>query len=369
MLKISGYKFIVLVIMLLSLNVTCWAAKTAKVVESPWLVPWEQLEDSELKILWQHKVPMAKAESVDRLFVIENCLYVLSDRDFLVSLNREDGKVLFSRFIAQTAVPVLGLELYNDELFSIVGNRLVQLNPEFGTERSGMSIKYGVTCPAARNSSHFYIAGSDRRMHALRAEDRVQSFKVAAQNDSMITSILADENFVILSTDVGNVICIRPDRPTRLWQFDDAGSIIGPIVRDGSVLYFASRDTSVYKLDIFTGKFVWKRQTPAILDRAPRVTNQAIYQYVREEGLMAIDKLSGDVLWKVPQGLDLLAEANETAYVITTAGNLVAMDNKKKEKLYSVEFASVTKHGTNLVDSKIYIAGDGGRIACLEPIE
>jgi outer membrane protein assembly factor BamB len=93
-----------------------------------------------------------------------------------------------------------------------------------------------------------------------------------------------------------------------------------------------------------------------------------VYQHVPYKGLVAINKASGKLTWEVPGGTDLLAEAGEKAYVISK-GQLVVMDNKKAKRLYSVNFAGVSKHASNTADSKIYIADETGRIACLKPIE
>ena len=149
-----------------------------------WLVSPELLKQAELEILWENKLPIKRGESLERLFILGNRIYGLSDQNFMVSLNREKGNVIFSRSIAETGFPVVGLGLYKDELFSVAGNKLVEINPESGTERSAKRLGFGVTCPAARNSSYFYVGGTDRRMHVLRSEDKVQVFEVAAESDS-----------------------------------------------------------------------------------------------------------------------------------------------------------------------------------------
>jgi len=367
-------------VLLVSLLVLCAAASGAAAEGgSRWLVSPELLERARLELLWQKELPMKKTESLGRLFVLGNRVYALSDRNYMVCLSREKGDVMFSRPFAPPGFPVLGLELYEDELISelisIIGGRLIEINPEFGTESKSTRVEFGITCPAARNSSYFYLAGTDRRMHTLRAEDKVQVFEVAADNDSMITSIVAGEDFVVFGTDAGNVISITPEGPKRLWQFDAADSIIGPIVRDGESVFFASKDTNIYRVDVVykagiaTKKLVWKYQTAAVLDKAPRVSEKVVYQYVRYKGLEAIDKKSGKSMWLVPEGVDLLAESAGKAYVIAKKGKLVVMDNKKAKRLYSVNFARVSRYVANVADSRIYIADKAGRIACIKPIE
>ncbi len=352
------------------LLVFCGAANCAAVERGSRQLVWPKLlEAANLKILWENKLPMKGSESLERLFILGNRIYALSDRNYMVCLNREKGNVIFSRPVADSGLPVVGLELYNDELFSIMGNKLVEINPEFGTERSAKRLEFGVVCPAARNSSYFYIAGSDRRMRALRAKDKVKVFEAAAKDDSMITSIVADENFVVFGTDAGGVTSMLSDKPKRLWSFYAAEGISGPIVRDGKSLFFASKDTNVYKVNIVTGELLWKYQTAAVLERSPRVSEKVVYQYVRGQGLAALDRKSGKLIWELAEGVDLLTETDGKAYVITNTGKLVVMDNKKGKQLYSVNFAGVSKYACNVADSKIYIADEDGRIACLKPVE
>jgi len=338
--------------------------------ESQWLISPKLLKHANLKIAWQYEMPMKKKEKLDRFFMLGDSIYAFSNKNYMVSLNRKNSKLIFTRTFLSNGSTLLGMELHKDKLISIMGNKLVEIDPKYGTDVGSERIGYGVTCPATRNSSFFYIAGSDNRLRALRASDKVKIFEAAAENDSAITSIVAGDDVVAFSTQAGNVVCITPDEPKKLWQFDAADAIVGPIVRDGKYLYVASRDAYVYKLNVRAGRTpVWKHQTAALLDKAPQITRDILYQYVHHKGLSAIDKKTGRFLWQAKGGLDLLAEAGKRAYVLTDAGTLVVMDNKKRKQLYSVNFAGVSKYATNTTDSRIYVADDAGRIACLQPIK
>ena len=356
-----------------SVLVLCAAGKsTAADKGFQQLVSPELLEYAKLKLVWQNKLPIRRRESLERLLILGDRIYALSSRNYMVSLTREDGHVVFSKSIAPAGFAVLGLELYEGELISVIGNKLVEMDLESGQERGTTPLEFGVVCPAGRNSSYFYLSGADRRLHALRVENNVQVFEAAPENRSMITSIIPDEHFVIFGTDAGNVISITPDGPKRLWQFDAADAIAGPIVRDRMSLFFANKDTNVYRLDMVDptrAELVWKCQMPGVLRRAPRVTWQVVYQYTGGQGLTAIDKHSGKALWSAQEGVDLLAEAAGKAYVITDRRTLLVMDNNKAKKLYWVNFADVSRYAVNTTDSRIYIADERGRIACLQPVE
>jgi len=275
--------------------------------------------------------------------------------------------VMFANSIAPAGLPVADFESYKGELITIVGNKLVELSADFGTEKATTNITSGAVCPVVRNDSFFYIAGLDKRIHVLKADDKVQVFEVAAENDSRITSVLAEQEFVVFATAAGDVIRIAPDKSVKVWQFNAPAAIIGPVVHDANSLYFACRDTCVYRLELSLGKLLWKYQTQGILDAAPQLGGKLVYQRVPDMGLVAIDKTTGKFVWPVKDGVGLLSESGDKAFVITKGGLLTAMDNVKAKQLYSVYLGLPVKYATNTADAKIYIADAEGRIACLEP--
>jgi len=361
-------------VLLSSLLVLCVVQYSPAVESSSqWLVSPKLLEHANLKMLWENKVPIKNDESLEQLIILGDSIYAISNRNYMVSLNKDSGDKIFSGVVAPEGLPVAGLKLYENVLLSIVGTKVIEIDPLSGKQLKTTDVGFGIVCPAGRNSTFFYLSGTDKRLHTLRAEDKVQIFEVAAENDSMITSIIAHDISVIFATDAGNVVSITPDRPRKLWQFDAAGGIAGPIIRDGMSLFFASKDTNVYRVDMvglpLQRQLIWKYQAAGVLKSEPRITQQVVYQHVPGKGLTAIDKQSGQFIWSVPGGVDLLAEVKDRAYVITKNRKLVVMDNLSAKKLYSVNFAEVSRHTANITDSKIYIADEGGRIACLEPVK
>ncbi len=335
--------------------------------DARWLVPRSKIDTTELKIVWQYNLPLSERETLDQLRVFSNRLYALSGRNYLTCLNRADGNVIFSSIVAPAGLPMTGLEFYKGEIITIVGSKLIEISADAGTEQTYAHITNSVTCPAVRNDAFFYVAGGDNRLHALRADDKVLIFEVAAENDSKITSVLAEEDFVIFTTVKGNVICIESDKPVKLWQFDAPGAIAG-MARDSTSLYVACRSTNIYRLDLKTGRMFWKYQTQAILDESPQPGDKVVYQHIPGSGLIALDKQAGKLLWQLPGGLGMLAETGDRAFLITDTGVLVSMDNVKAKQIYSVDLDQAVIYATNTADSKIYIADAKGRLACLQPV-
>jgi outer membrane protein assembly factor BamB len=261
-----------------------------------WLVSPELVERGQLKMLWQTKLPITDNEAVRELHIIGDRLYILSDLNHIFCLDRQKGAVVFSEPVAPAGFAVLGLSAYGGELLTVIGNSLVRIDMESGRQREAVDLDFAVACAPVRNSGYFYLSGADRRLRVMRADDKVQVFQIAAENNSLITSIVADEYVVIFGTAAGNVIAIAPDRPKKLWQFDAGGAVAGSVTKDGPSVFFASADTNVYRLDIIdpvTIKLAWKCQVDGILDRSPAITRAVVYQYAVGGGLTAIDRQSG----------------------------------------------------------------------------
>ncbi len=337
---------------------------------SDWLLNPELLEHAHLKTVWQQTLPVKPGEGFDAISLLGDRLYLRSDRNYMWSLDAVKGDVIFSRSAAPAGIPVLGLITHGDRIISVVGNQLTECSTITGAEQRVADLELSIVAPPVRNEQFFYVAAADRRLHALRAHDLVRIFKVAPEDDSLITTVVAEDNLVVFGTSEGDVVAIMADAPKKLWEFKAPEAVAGSIVRDGSSFYFACKDTNVYRIDMtgtMAAGMAWKFQTEAVLDRSPLVTDGFVYQYAPGRGLTAINKQSGQAAWSLPEGLDLLAESDGKAYVITKVRTLAVVDNVTGKRLYSVNCAPVTGHASNTENARIYVMDGHGRVACLEP--
>jgi len=327
------------------------------------------LDEAGLEQIWTNKLPLKKGEHLGEMMLIGDRVYGLSDKNYLVGFNDKDGNVILSRQLAPAGVPIIGLDQFNNTLYSVISSRLVELDANLGLEKRAKDLVWGVTCPAVRTEHYYYFAGIDKRLHVFDIDTGLQAYEMGTGNDSIINSVAATEDFVIFGTDAGNVYCMKAGEISRIWNMNVGGSIAGNLLLEEDSLYFASADTYVYKVNAYTGSLDWKYQCQAILDKAPEVTDEVVYQRIYRKGLVAIDANSGKMLWDVTGGECLLCEGDSKAYVLTKGKKLVVMDNAESKKLYSVNFSGVDKYVTNVKDSRMYIGNSDGRVACLKPVE
>ena len=328
------------------------------------------LRHAGLRIVWEKKVPIKQGEQLEALDFIAARLYAISDNNYVTSLDRQTGRIVFARSVAARGIPIPDLRLHDNQLLGAYGRSFFSVDPETGKTDERHNVEYSIVAPPARNESYLYISGSDNRLHVLTADRRVEVTAVAAEDSSRISSILADNRSVVFATDSGRLVSMDPQGRNRLWGFDVRRAIIDPIVRDNQSLYFVAEDMYIYRLDTPNDASValaWKYQVPGFPVGTPRVTSSAVYQVVRGKGVVAVDKNSGRMLWRLPEGAEFMADGNGRAYVFTHDNTLAVMHNATGRKLYEVNFAPVSITAPNLASQMIYVANESGWVLCLAP--
>jgi len=333
------------------------------------LVAPQLLDAAGLAVDWQLHLALSEVEVVEEMFVFDEYLLMMTDHNYLFCIDREKGTIYFEYQLAPAGLPVYRPQYYDGKFWFVVGNELLVVNPHAGTvpkPRKLTVVGSGATSAAMRNRSHLYIAGSDRRVHALVADEYWQRFSASAEDHSLINSLVCDDDFVAFTTDAGNVVCMSPSdhNPEEYWQRDLIDRIDAPIVRDGKWLYVSVESGKVHQLSIAAGVDGWKEpfQTGAALVDSVITGRKLLYQYAGLKGFYAIDKSTGGGLWQLKNAIGLLSEDGASSYVFARPSMLIRMDNAGAKKVYSVNLAGVTRFASNTIDSKMYISNDKGKV-------
>ena len=326
------------------------------------------LNQAGLKTVWQNAIALNPKEKIQKITLLGDYIYILTDSNYLFCLDRNTGRLSFATSAASPKLPVFEPVVYKGIAYLVAANNLIMANIEQGAELCRNRISFPVSAAAAVNASHLYVPGMDKRLHVMDSNGQREIFKASADNVSGITSVIATDSFVIFATNAGNVIGMDVNQPKRLWrQFDAVGAIMAPLTRNSRWLYASSKDTNLYKLDAVSGNQIWKFHTGSALTASARATESTVYQYAEGKGLYAVDANSGKSLWLLPDAIGLLAQNGDKAYLFDKNHTCTIMDNKQAKKIYTINFAPVTDFATNVNDTKIYIMEDKN-ISCIQPV-
>jgi outer membrane protein assembly factor BamB len=328
------------------------------------------LKQAGLEPVWQKAIALNPKEKVQQITIEGDYIFILTDSNYIFCLERNTGRLNFAFSAAILGMPVLEPTVYNNTAYIIAANYLIAVDLAQGMEIHRNKIPFPVSASIAVNASHLYIPAMDKRLHVTDLKDIHEIFEVSADNVSGITSVLATDSRVFFATDAGNVICMEADKSKRIWQFDTVGAITAPLTLANDRLYISCRDTNLYQLRLDDGNPTWTFpfHSGSILTASARATENVVYQYAADKGLYAIDAKSGKQLWLLADGLDLLAQDGDKAYVFDKNKVCVVMDNKSAEKIYTINFAPVTDFAVNTSDSNIYIM-EGKNISCIRPVK
>jgi outer membrane protein assembly factor BamB len=85
--------------------------------------------------------------------------------------------------------------------------------------------------------------------------------------------------------------------PTLQWKFATKAPIFGtPVVSDG-IVYVGSLDSSLYAIEMTSGKLMWKLKTGGEIRSTVCLSGDQIFSYSGDATLYAIHKLTGKISW------------------------------------------------------------------------
>ena len=328
------------------------------------------LERAALETGWQVNLSLKASEQIDRIYVFEKYVYVLTDRNYLYCIDKKKKAVRFGLELALRGFPICEPLYHEGDLWFMIGNELRIVSPKTGAIEKRKRLKMlgrSAVGGMVRNKKHLYMASSDKRLHCFVIDGFWQEFMVAAPDGSQINSVVADDDFLVVTTAAGNVISIYPNQAKRRWGYDVVGEISASLVRQDEWLYVPTTNTKLYKINIRNGRTKWDDAFHAggALKKSPMLGAKVLYQSADNKGVYAIDKETGRMVWQVPLGVDVLVEVGTRAYVFARPGVLVVMDNAEARQLYSLNFATVKKYAINTADKALYVADLKGRVMCI----
>jgi hypothetical protein len=329
------------------------------------------LDYAGLRLAWQVNLPLQSGEGVDRMLVKDAYLYILTTNNHLFCVERAKGSLRFGFPLAQKGLPIQDPSFYDGKAWFMVGSRLKVVDPRLGviTENTDMSsIGTGTIFGILRNKESLYLADPHGRLRVMMPGEYYQKFSATADDDSPISAAVVDEEFVVFATTSGSVVRIQANAPVKEWQYDLSGGVRAPMARDGEWVYVAALDTKLYKLNMLTGGNGWPKnfQTGVANLWAPIVGAKVVYQPIGEKGLVAVDKETGVERWHLSQGVTLVTEKDDTAYVYARPATLMAIRNSTGKIDYTLNFSPIRHTAVNRTDSILYGADEAGRVGCIE---
>jgi len=184
------------------------------------------------------------------------------------------------------------------------------------------------------------------------------------------------QNVTYVGGEDGRVYAVNPDRGAT-WTldrgaFETNGPIYADMAGDDYGIYVASFDGKLYCLDRLSGKIKWMWYSSSPLKHTPYATTNTVYQQTDKDGLVAIDKTSGEYVrkarWTAPDVKQFLAEDEKRTYVLKNDNSIAALDKATGEELFVNTRNDFVAFAPNNKTAVLYAATASGQVLAVKPI-
>jgi outer membrane protein assembly factor BamB len=358
--------------------------------ESPAPAPAiENLPAQSFKREWGANLEL-KDDTVDRVFVKEDLVFVYTKKNYAYGLNRGSGVVRFSDRVTDSRIPMHPPVVLKEHI-------VIPTNTTLEIYRRDAQKKERSFTPdsAPRTNASGWVGGSrvffgvdSRGSGRVVAIELVpgqykpvnQVWDLMAKTGVQISAGPATLSGVVYAAfSDGQVFAVNADNRQSIWPPTSTGptfQTFGPINADLQVddfgVYVPSTDSKFYCLDKTQGKEKWKYYAGAPLESTPAITATMVYLPVGGRGVVAIDKVNGPAIrepkWVVKDAVKLVSEDEKYAYFQRKDNIIVAIEKASGEQRFTSKRTDLVAFGTNTKDATIYAATKDGQVLAITPV-
>lgn len=134
------------------------------------------------------------------------------------------------------------------------------------------------------------------------------------------------------------------------------GGIEAPLATDGTRVFVAGLDQSVYAFDARSGARLWRHRTSTPLRSTPVAVGGAVVLTLPETGLTALNAATGDIVWKNPALTGRVLTTRGGELVVLDGTTLHLVDPKRGDVIRSLNLdGAASIHSDAPADGSIYI--------------
>ncbi|MFP4356196.1 MAG: PQQ-binding-like beta-propeller repeat protein [Phycisphaerae bacterium] len=360
-----------------------------------------ELSQVGLEYRWNLAMPLLPGERIVELTVLDENLYLTTDTNRILAVRADDGVFLWSfdmgasRLALHRPTHVKQMRLSRDRLtfeqamyepetveledFDAVilnsTSRIVVLDRAQGTlyrdiQLSRINVELAANAGGASNGYEFVYGTMDGKAMAIRLGPAVRDWKLGL-GGSVTAPIVYHAGLFYAGDTEGQFSCINPGEDAEItWRVDLDGPVVAAFAVDDRGCFVPCRYSRLYGLDYATGRslpgypvvFNGDLVTPVQLG------DSSLYQYVVDEGLFAIDILTAEKRWNLPQGRTVVAVNQGKVYTIDAEKNLQVVDEISGQVDSTMPLKGFARFAPTARHSLIWAITADGHAYCMQQI-
>jgi eukaryotic-like serine/threonine-protein kinase len=346
-------------------------ALTAVTLQAADFIPAEPLHAAGLVKYWQLQVPLTRDQQLQDVYLVDDALYLGTQDGYVYAVDAPTGAIRWLQPVTRSG--------YHLRRPCHAGDNVIFSTPtdvQVYERRSGDPVnRHDLDFPAGTapvaDGKHIFLGGLDRRLYALELKSQYLDWRVVT-SDPISSNLVLYGPTVFCANDRGHVYACTAADKKFVWQTAAYGSVTAPLVADERGVFVASRDFSLYLLDLNFGNVRWRARFAGPLYDAPVLTPDLIFQYTPTDGVVAVEAepvavIDERIRWRVPNGRSALTVHEGTAYILLADGAIAAVDAKSGQTTTTVPAAGFTLAMPAPASSTVFVAAHDGRVFCARP--
>lgn len=397
--------------------------------------PYELLDRLNLKMRYRIYVPMdGRHDGLATVQLHGRDLFVQTRSGLVALIDAESGATAWRQRVGRPYVVEHALGFNSREVYVVNNTYLYALDRSSGDVNWSFRLPQGVSAPPVADENMIYVAAAtglitayllprpdliattakppgSGPLPALRTERRTGTAAVSPLSRSVREASTVDEAIgphpirawsevtnlrlelpmlvsrdrLLLPTPNGTVLGLSKLQAvgsvsTLSYRFSTESAISMPARYYDSVAYIGAEDANLYALQATGGRLLWRATIGVPITRRPAITDEDIYVVSAKQGMMRLDRATGQPVWRIPTAAGLAAEANAAAdyflavnpkyvYALDASGRFLVLDRRRGVTLSGFDCRDFVFPVSNDVTDRVYLAANNGLIVCLHDRE
>jgi outer membrane protein assembly factor BamB len=392
--------------------------------------PQELLDRLNLKMGYRIYVPMdGRQDGLTTVQLSGRDLFVQTRSGMVALIDAETGITSWRQRVGRSYVAEHALAFNSREVYVINNVYLYALDRLTGAVNWTFRLPEGIASPPVADENMIYIASVTGLLTAyllprpdliasapartkappsLRSEGRTSTAAVSSITRSAREASTVDEALIgphpvrswsevtnlrlelpmlltrdrlVVPTPNGTVLGLSKLLPvgtasTISYRFSTESAIRMPAAYYDGVAYIGGEDANLYALLTPGGRLLWRSTIGEPITRRPAITDEDIYLVSARQGMMRLDRATGQPRWRIPASGGGVVEFNSNAdhflaanpkyvYALDASGRFLVLDRRRGITLSGFDSRDFVFPIKNDVTDRIYLAANNGLIVCL----
>ena len=334
-----------------------------------------------LKRAWWAQTNLTPSrDSIRHIVVDEENLYVQATSGLVTAFDNQTGRQLWSAQLGrrdQNSFPAVS----NSELVLFcTGIRLYAVSKFEGDVIWELTLPGHPSTSPAIDHKQVYVATLDGSVYAFSLktihelfnagllpkwtrQSRKWRFKTA---EAISTPLLTNGRVVNFASRDKSLYAVTTVQRDVIFQFETDAAISAPLAVSGKYLFMTSEDYKLYCVDMNNGSMRWPPFTTGLPIRdAPVVLGQQVLVRPVRGGMYSVSAITGLRQWWNPQLGTFLAATSSFIYTSDTTGNIVLADLKTGQTLGVLPLRNYSVRESNIRTDRLYLGTQSGRVICI----